>query len=241
MPQHSNLLLASLRAADFAALRPHLKVAELTLGTVLYEIGDRITRVYFPHSGVISLVVPLESGEIIESAMIGRESLLGGSSGLNGQVSVSKAIVQIAGTASVVDTKRFRGIVDASAACRALLFSHEQMILVQAQQSAACNATHAVDARLARWLLRSRDLEDSDDLILTQEFLAQMLGVRRTSVSLVANTLQQAGFIRYSRGRIRILNLKGLQETACECYRTIKSHSRRLLGTTSAPNPVGPS
>ena len=113
---------------------------------------------------------------------------------------------------------------------RTALFRHEQIVLVQAQQSAACNATHTVEARLARWLLRCRDLQGSDDLLLTQEFVAEMMGVRRTSVSVVANTLQQAGFIRYRRGHIRILNLEGLQETACECYQTIKTHSDRLLG-----------
>src|SRR6185436_17556551 len=146
----------------------------------------------------------------------GRESLVGGSSGLNGQESVYKAIVQIAGTASVLDSERLRDLAETSGACRAVLFKHEQMILIQAQQSAACNATHTVEARLARWLLRSRDLQGSDDLVLTQEFLSQMLGVRRSSVSVVANTFQTAGFIRYSRGHIRILNLEGLRETTCE-------------------------
>jgi CRP-like cAMP-binding protein len=103
------------------------------------------------------------------------------------------------------------------------------MILVQAQQSAACNATHTVEARLSRWLLRCRDLHESDELLLTQEFVADMLGVRRTSVSVVANTLQQAGFIRYRRGHIRILNVEGLRETACECYESVKTQANRLL------------
>jgi CRP-like cAMP-binding protein len=161
--------------------------------------------------------------------MIGRESIVGASSGLNGGISVCKAIVQIAGTASVLDSHRLRELSESSITVRAALFRHEQIILVQAQQSAACNATHTVEARLARWLLRSRDLQGSDDLLLTQEFVAEMLGVRRTSVSVVANTLQQAGFIRYRRGHIRILNLDGLRETACECYQTVKAHSERLL------------
>jgi CRP-like cAMP-binding protein len=177
--------------------------------------------VYFPHSGIVSLVVELASGETIESAMIGRESLVGASSGLNGQVSVCKAIVQIAGAASALASKRLRALSDSSITARAALFRHEQIILVQAQQSAACNATHTVEARLARWLLRSRDLQGSDDLPFTQEFIAEMMGVRRTSVSVVANTLQQAGLVRYSRGHIRILNLEGLRATACECYETV--------------------
>ena len=229
MPHTSNLLLMSLPAADIGAVRPHLRNIELQQGMVLFEVGDPITQVYFPHSGVVSLVVPLESGEIIESAMIGRESVVGGSAGLNGQASVYKAIVQIAGAGSVLETERFRNLADVSVACRTALFRHEQMLLVQAQQSAACNATHTVEARLSRWLLRCRDLQGGEDLYLTQEFISQMLGVRRTSVSVIANTLQQAGFVRYSRGHIRILNLEGLQETACECYHTVKAHADRLL------------
>jgi CRP-like cAMP-binding protein len=106
---------------------------------------------------------------------------------------------------------------------------HEQFVMAQAQQSAACNATHAVEARISRWLLRCRDLAGSDDIALTQEFLAEMMGVRRTSVSLVANTLQQAGLIKYRRGHIRILDVEGLQEAACECYETVRTHADRLL------------
>ena len=112
-----------------------------------------------------------------------------------------------------------------------ILIRHEQVLLAQAQQSAGCNASHTVEARMCRWLLRMRDLTGSDDLQLTQEFLAQMLGVRRTSVSVVAGTLQKAGFIRYSRGNIRLLNIAQLQEGACECYATVKRHYKRMLAT----------
>jgi len=224
-----NLFLKSLAEADYEVLRPHLKPIELTQGTVLFEIGAPIHQIYFPHSGVVSLVVDLATGEIIEAAMIGRESLVGASAGLNGQVSVCKAIVQIAGTATILDSHRLRALGDASVNCRTALFRHEQLVLVQAQQSAACNAAHTIEARLARWLLRCRDLQGSDDLLLTQEFISEMLGVRRTSVSVVANTLQQAGFLRYRRGHIRILNLEGMQDTACECYQTVKSQAERLL------------
>jgi CRP-like cAMP-binding protein len=223
MSQSPNLLLNALPAKDLAALQPHLRAVDLPQGEILFDVGDAIRQVYFLHSGVISLVVSLATGETIEAAMIGRESVVGGSSGLNGQLSVSKAVVQIAGAASMVDAERLRGLAETSTACRVALFRHEQLVLIQAQQSAACNATHTVEARLARWLLRSRDLTASDDLALTQEFLSEMLGVRRTSVSLVANTFQQAGFIRYSRGHIRIVNL------ACECYHTVKLQADRLL------------
>jgi CRP-like cAMP-binding protein len=229
MSRTSNLFLASLPDADFEALRPHLKPVDLPQGLVLFEGGTSIRQAYFPHGGIVSLVVDLATGDTIEAAMIGRESVVGASAGLNGETSVCKAIVQIAGSATVVDSHRLRTLADASPACRTALFRHEQLVLVQAQQSAACNATHTIEARLARWLLRCRDLQGSDDLLLTQEFIAQMLSVRRTSVSVVANTLQQAGFLRYRRGHIRILNLEGLQETACECYQTVKSHAERLL------------
>jgi CRP-like cAMP-binding protein len=230
MPHASNAFLASLPEADTAALRPHLKPVDLVQGAVLLEPGLPIEQVYFPHTGVVSLVVELASGDAIECAMVGREGVVGGASGLDGQASACKAIVQIAGTASVVDSHRVHELAESSQAARAALFRHEQLVLVQAQQSAACNATHTVEARLARWLLRCRDLQGSDDLLLTQEFIAEMMGVRRTSVSVVANTLQQAGFVRYRRGHIRILNLEGLQETTCECYQTVKTHSERLLG-----------
>lgn len=224
----SNRLLTSLPAADFAALRPHLKPIELPQDTVLFEVGDTIDQVYFPHSGVVSLVVALASGDMIECAMIGRESAVGASAALGGLISLSKAIMQVGGSGSVLPADRLRRLSDTSPACRTALLRDEQLILIQAQQSAACNAAHTVEARLSRWLLRCRDVQGSEDLPLTQEFLAQMLGVRRTSVSVVANTLQEAGLIRYRRGHIRILDLDGLRKTACECYETVKSLSERL-------------
>ena len=229
MPRTSNLFLASLSNADYESVRPHLKPAELPQGEVLFEIGAPIHQVYFPHDGVVSLVVDLASGDTIESAMIGRESLVGASSGLNGQLSVCKAIVQIAGTATALNSHRLRSLADSSTACRTALFRHEQLVLVQAQQSAACNATHTIVARLARWLLRCRDLQGSDDLRLTQEFISQMMGVRRTSVSEIATTLQEAGLLRYRRGHIRVLDVDGLHKTACECYQSVRVQAARLL------------
>ena len=227
---HPNGLLASLSSADLEALRPHLRTIELVQGTVLMEAGDTLTQVYFPHIGVISLVVNLATGEMVEAAMVGRDSIAGGSSALDGKIALNKAIVQIAGEASVVDLTSLRGLATVSAAFRTTLTRHDQLILVQAQQSAACNIIHTVEARLARWLLRSRDLMGSDELNLTQEFLGQMLGVRRTSVSITAGILQRAGLIHYRRGRIRISDVEGLQEAACECYATVEAHSLRLLG-----------
>jgi CRP-like cAMP-binding protein len=229
-----NLVLASLPVADLVTLQPELKVVELAQGTVLFEAGQTIDRVYFPHSGIVSLVVGLASGETIEAAMIGRESLVGGSAALNSKTAVTKSIVQIAGEASAVAVNSVRALAEGNISFRTAIIRHEELILAQAQQAAACNAVHTVEARLARWLLRCRDLMGSDDLELTQEFLAQMLCVRRTSVSLVANTFQQAGFLTYRRGRMRILNVEGLRESACECYDTIRAHAERLLAPGDA-------
>jgi len=225
-----NHLLASLSTADFDTLRPHLRTEQLRHEAVLYEVGDDISSAYFPHIGVISLVVNLASGETIETGMVGRDGLLGGSAALNGRVSLNKAIVQIAGAASVLDCRHLETLANTSVAFRMTLNRYEQLILIQAQQSAACNITHTLEARLARWLLRCRDLMDSNDLALTQEFIGQMLGVRRSSVSVTSGTLQTAGLIRYNRGNIRILDLGGLRDAACECYQTVKLQSDRLLG-----------
>jgi len=230
-----NHLLASLSGSDFELLGPQLRSVELVHEAVLAEAGDPLARAYFPHSGVISLVVSLAEGEMVEVAMVGRDSVFGASAALDGGVSLHDAIVQLPGAASIIDIARLRTAAEQSVSLRNTLIRHEQVILVQAQQSAACNATHAVEARLTRWLLRARDLAGSDSLPLTQEFLAQMLGVRRNSVSLVANTLQQAGFIRYHRGHIEITNLEGLKEGCCECYGMVKAHCDRLLNDTGLP------
>jgi len=228
----SNLVLAALPAEDINLLLPHLRTVELPQEMVLFEAGDAISRVLFPHGGVVSLVVELASGEMIEAAMIGREGVVGGLSALDSKISISRAIVQIAGSAASVDVDYVRQLGEKSVTFRTTLIKHEQVLLAQSQQSAACNATHTIEARLSRWLLRCRDLIGSEDLALTQEFVAQMLGVRRTSVSIVAHTLQQAGLIRYKRGHIRVLDLEGLRESACECYWTVKSLSDRLIGAS---------
>jgi CRP-like cAMP-binding protein len=230
-----NRVLASLMSADIEMLAPHFRFVDLPQGTLLFKAGDVIDRVYFPHKGIVSIVAELTTGEMIETAMTGREGVVGGLSALDSKISIGSAIVQIAGAASVVDVGPVRQLAEQSIGFRATLIKHEQVLLAQSQQSAACNATHTVEARLSRWLLRCRDLVGGEDLPLTQEFIAQMLGVRRTSVSIVAHTLQQAGLIRYKRGNIRVLNLEGLRECACECYATVKSISDRLIGPESGP------
>ena len=228
--QSPNQLLASLPRPAFDRLRPHLRSMDLVQEDVLFYAGDTVHRIYFPHHGVISLVVKLADGALIETAMVGRDGIFGASSALDGQIALSNAIVQLAGEASFLDVLRVRQIAEESAPFRQALMRHEQMLLVQAQQSAACNASHPVEGRLARWLLRARDLSADDVLPFTQEFLSQMLGVRRSSVSAVANTLQNAGLIKYSRGRIEITNIDGLRDASCECYSTVRAQHERLAG-----------
>ena len=158
-----NRLLASLSENVFAAIKPHLKAVELTHGDVLSEAGSAVRGVYFPHSGVISLVVELNAGEMIETAMVGRDGVFNASSALDGKVSLNKAIVQLAGAGSVMAVDPFRKVAREFAPFRSLLNRHEQVLFAEAQQSAACNASHSVEARMCRWLLRMRDLAGSDD------------------------------------------------------------------------------
>jgi len=224
-----NRLLASLPADIFSVISQHLKIVELKFGDVLAEPGSPIRQVYFPYSGVISLVVELDIGTMIETAMVGRDGVLNAAAALDGKVSLNKGIVQIAGSAGTIEVNRLRRLANELEPFRSRLIRHEQVLFAQSQQSAACNATHSVEARMCRWLLYMRDLAGNDDLMLTQDFLAQMLGVRRPSVSLVANTLQKAGLIKYSRGRMRLLDVKGLQKGSCECYAAVKAHYQRLL------------
>jgi hypothetical protein len=174
-------------------------------------------------------VVELDVGKMIETAMVGRDGVLNAAPALDGKVSLNKAIVQSAGSAGTLEVNRFRRLANEFEPLRSLVIRHEQVLFAQSQQSAACNASHSVEARMCRWLLFMRDLAGNDDLMLTQEFLAQMLSVRRPSVSIVANPLQKAGLIKYSRGHVQLLDVKGLEKRACECYGTVKGHYRRLL------------
>ena len=224
-----NALLASLSSGDAAALQPHLRRVELQQKSVLYNAGDAVNAVYFPTSAVISLVVTLITGETTEAAMVGNDGAVGMSSALDGRIALSQAVVQLGGEAMVCDPGAFRGAVLQSESLLAKVMRHEQTLFAQAQQSTACMANHEVEARLCRWMLRARDLAGSDELPFTQEFLGDMLGVRRTSVTTVAHTLQGAGIIQYSRGRIRIVDVERLKESACECYETVKEQYRNLV------------
>jgi CRP-like cAMP-binding protein len=225
----ANQLLQMLDAADSDLLRPHLVTVELVRETVLGETGAALRHVLFPHDGTISITVSLSEGQTIEVAMLGRDSIVGGSAALADGIAASDAVVLFPGTASALEITAFRTVAAASARFRSLMIRHEQVLLARAQQSVLCNTLHPVEARLARWLLRARDLSDSETLPLTQETLAQMMGVRRNAVSLVAHELQRAGIISYSRGRIEITDLRALEATACACHSALRAHHTRLL------------
>jgi len=226
----SNGFLTALSADDYDLLRAHLRTVDLPHDAVLVETGETLKRAYFPHRGVISLVVKLAKGEHVQVAMIGRDSLLGTFATMGDACALNAAVVLIPGVASVMDLDRLRMAAEHSATLRTLLTRHGLAVYAQVQQTAGCNAAHPVESRLSRCLLHTHDLSGDYRLLLTQEAMAQMIGARRNSVSLVANTLQQANFIHYSRGHIQILNLEGLRQAACECYATVKAQYDRLLG-----------
>jgi CRP-like cAMP-binding protein len=228
-PRSANGFLSSLVADDYELIRPHLRTTELPQELALVEVGETLKRAYLPHRGVISLIVKLARGEHVQIAMIGRDSIFGSFSALGDAVALNSAVVLVPGVASAIDVDRLRAASDQSATFRATLVRHGLAIYAQVQQTAGCNAAHTVESRLARCLLQTYDLSGGDKLVLTQESMAQMIGARRNSVSLVANTLQQAKYIQYSRGHIEITNMDGLSKTSCECYATVKAQYDRLL------------
>jgi CRP-like cAMP-binding protein len=227
--QRRNRLLAALPPPELALIEPHLKEMTLDQGAMLHEQGEPIGRVYFPNSGMISLVAVMKQGNAVETATIGREGAIGAMSGMGPRHAFTRAVVQMAGSASMIPTSKFQPIVERSAAIRDVIVRHNEVLLAQVQQSAACNALHEAEARFCRWLLQSRDRTDSDVVPITQEFLAQMLGVRRTTVTLVAQSLQDAGLVRSRRGRIEIVDREALEDRACECYEAIRWQIERYL------------
>jgi CRP-like cAMP-binding protein len=223
MTIYHNQCLSQLPIDVFDKLKPHLQFDKFSLARTLLRPGDKITRLFFLTSGAVSLVTPLASGQTIEFGIVGRNSVVGGSAALGDDDAIYQAIMQIEGGGYSLDAEVARRLALEFDEFRTLILRHQQLILVQAQQSSACNAVHHVEQRFAQWLLRVRDVIGSDTFRLTQEFMSEMLGVRRTSVTAVAQKLQQAGVITYVRGQIRIENIDALQSCACECYRTIKT------------------
>ncbi|WGR94877.1 Crp/Fnr family transcriptional regulator [Bradyrhizobium sp. ISRA443] len=226
-----NRLLQALPAAEFAQLHPLLETVELTKDAVLANAGAPVQRVYLPHGGIISLMINLSDGQSVEIATIGRDGVAGAVAAIHSRPLLTDAIVAVPGTASMLRAEDFREAAERGVAFRTLVALHEQALMAQAQQSVACNVSHPVEARLSRWLLRARDLCGSEALPLTQEMLAQMIGVRRNAVSIVAHGFQQAGVLRYSRGHIEITDVNGLQKAACECYATVKAYAAQWVGS----------
>jgi CRP-like cAMP-binding protein len=203
-------------------LAPHMTTKQLPQGQVLLEAGEEFDHVYFPHSGMLSLLVVLRDGKAIEVATVGREGVVGAMAGLGLYKSSVRVVVQLPMAATRIAATKFRKAVDHSDAVRDLCIRYNEVLLLQARVTAACNAVHPVEARFCRWLLQSADRAESDTVQLTQEFLAEMLGVRRTSVSDVASHIQKLGPITYTRGVIRIVDREALEGFACECYQTLQ-------------------
>ena len=228
-----NQILCYLSLSDLKLLNPFLKPVLLKQGHVLYEQDHQVPYCYFPTEGMVSLVAVLEDGSSLELAAIGREGVVGAALAKGTGKAAMRAIVQVAGKGSRVEARHFRAALLESASLRAVMGEHDEALLAQLVRTVACNAVHPAEARLCRWLLMVRDRVDSDVVQLTQEFLGQMLGVQRTTVTLVARSLQSVGLIRYRRGYIEILDRDGVEEAACECYEINRRHFDRLMSLRS--------
>lgn len=222
-PTGANGILRQLSSKTLAMLQPYLRKVKLAQGTVLHETGETIANVYFPINGMVSMLAVLKSGEAIEAGIIGPEGFVGGYLGGRGWRAYGHAVMQITGEALCIGVRNFKKAYDTSDELRTLINGYQAVMYFQAQQTAACQALHTVDARMCRWLLHAQDAIGGDTLNLTQEFLSHMLGVRRTSVSGSANKLQEDGLITYKRGVIRVLDRKGLEKSSCECYAAVRN------------------
>jgi CRP-like cAMP-binding protein len=223
-----NQLLAALPAADYQRLLPHLEPVELPLGMVVFESGGKLQHLYFPASGIVSLLYAMESGASTEIAVIGNEGVVGIALFMGGESTPSRAVVQSAGhgfrlKASVLKTEFERG-----GRLQYLLLRYTQALIAQMTQTAVCNRHHSVDQQLCRWLLLSLDRLPGNELKMTQELIANMLGVRREGVTEAAGKLQEAGLIRYQRGHITVLDRPRLEKRVCECYAVVKREMDRL-------------
>lgn len=227
-PPGGNRILNSLPAADLAAMQPFLKEVPLVQGAFLSHPGVMIEHVHFPVSGLVSLLAVLQSGQQIETGIIGRSGIVGASIANAGLLAFGQATVQIEGAAWQLPRSKFLATIENSPRLRKLVNEHEGYLYFQAQQSAACHAVHTVEARFCRWVLQCQDAIRSDTVALTQEAISQMLGVQRNAVSLCAHELQNAGLVEYSRGAIKILNREGLESCACECYAAIRDYAEKM-------------
>jgi CRP-like cAMP-binding protein len=223
-----NKLLAALPRAEFDLLLPHLKTETMAQGLVLAVPGDEFDQIYFPLSGMISILAVLQDGKAIETATVGIEGVVGAMAGFGLYTSLTRCVVQLPMEVTKISAAQFRKAAAKSDKIRTMCISYNEVLLAQARITAACNALHPIEARFCRWLLQSADRAASDIVHLTQELLAEMLGVRRTSVTEVAIKIQDAGAISYSRGAIKILNRAALEKMSCECYKALLDQSAFL-------------
>jgi CRP-like cAMP-binding protein len=229
-----NRLLEALKSADLSLLAPNLKNISLTAGDVLQEAGEAIKYVYFPQSGMISFLTIMQNGSAVETATVGCEGAAGAMSGLGSRIAPYRAVVQIGGIFTRIAAARFEVAVNGSTSVKDLIVRYNDFLMLMIQQSAGCNALHALEKRLCRWLLQAQDRTDTNGIPLTQDSLSQVLGVRRTTLTMVAHDLQAAGLIRYRRGLIDILVRSGLEARACECYDLIRRRSEEVFSKAIA-------
>jgi CRP-like cAMP-binding protein len=229
-----NQLLAVLSATDFGHLLPDLKLVALPLGKVIYESGAELSQVYFPTNSIVSLLYVMENGASAEIAVVGNEGLVGISLFMGGETTPSRAVVQSAGHAYELPGETVKREFRRAGALQHLLLRYTQALITQMSQTAVCNRHHSLEQQLCRWLLLSLDRLSTSELSMTQELIANMLGVRREGVTQAAGRLQTRGLIHYSRGRITILDRAGLEAAACECYAVVKKEFDRLLPDTLA-------
>ena len=232
---HQNQLLAVLPAPEYDRLLPNLERVPMPLGEVLYEPGIQMRYVYFPTTAIVSLLYVMEDGASAEIAVVGHEGIVGVSLFMGGETTPSRAIVQSAGHAYRLKGQLLKDEFYRAGSMQRLLLRYTQALLTQMAQTAVCNRHHSLDQQLCRWLLLSLDRLHSNELVMTQELIANMLGVRREGVTEAAGNLQRAGLIEYQRGRITVLDRAGLEARACECYAVVKKEFDRLLPEAIVP------
>lgn len=228
----------ALPPAERERLYPHLKLVEMPFGTVLYESGVALRHIYFPVDSIVSLLYVLNSGASAEIAVVGNEGAVGVSLFMGGETTPSRAVVQGAGWAYRLSRARLKEEFNRHGRLLHVLLRYTQSLITQMAQTAVCNRHHALDQQLCRWLLLSLDRLDSNELRVTQELIASMIGVRREGVTEAAGRLQRLGVIRYSRGKITVLDRTRLETLSCECYAVVKAETDRLLGPTVAARSV---
>jgi len=234
-----NHLLAALPAAEFARLEKDLELVHMPLGDVLYESGCKLHYVYFPITSIVSMLYVLEDGSSAEIAIVGNEGLLGIALFMGGETTPSRAVVQSAGWGYRLKAHLIKAEFKRSGPVMHLLLRYTQALITQMTQTAVCNRHHSIEQQLCRWLLLSLDRLSSDSLTMTQDLIANMLGVRREGVTEAAGKLQRAGYIRYSRGHITVLDRPGLENRVCECYAVVKLEFDRLLSGIPPGDPMG--